>query len=76
MIWRCYYAKFGNHVHCRLFCGPIEGALGLCGNLVFRANEFKEFTGLKKVIAMDFRREIDSAGELSGDDAVEFENVL
>lgn len=63
MIWRIYYIKKGGHVHCRLFCGPQEGALGKCGDLCFRVDEFTEFTRLRKVLAMDFR------GELSGDPA-------
>ena len=54
MIWRVYYRSAGDHVHCRVFCGPVEGALGLCGNLTFRQREFTEFTQLRKVLAMDF----------------------
>ncbi len=26
MIWKLYYKKLGGHIHCRLFCGPQEGA--------------------------------------------------
>lgn len=71
MIWRMYYKKLGGHVHVRLFCGPIEGALGKLGDLTFRLEEFTEFTRLRKVLAMDFRREIDPgtngpAGDLDG----------
>lgn len=66
-IWRTYYQKLGSHVHCRLFAGPAEGALGLVGNLVFRGEEFTEFTRINKVIAMDYRRESDN-GKLLGDD--------
>jgi hypothetical protein len=72
VIWRCYYVKHGGHVHCRLFCGPIEGALGKCGDLCFRDHEFTEFTGIRKVIAMDFRRELGPNDELAGDDDVQF----
>ncbi len=73
MIWRVYYVKQGDHVHCRLFCGPQEGALGKCGDLTFRAAEFTEFTRLRKVLAMDFRTEIDpETGGPDGDSNVEF----
>jgi hypothetical protein len=67
MIWRIYYKKLGGHVHCRVFCGPQEGALGKCGDLSFREREFTEFTRLRKVLAMDFRNEIDEHGEKIGD---------
>ena len=67
MLWRCYYVKHGNHVHCRLFCGPIEGALGLCGKITFRHHEFTEFTQIHKVLPIDFRRELEK-----GDDDIEF----
>lgn len=67
MIWRMYYVKQGGHVHCRLFCGPIEGALGKCGDITFREEEFTEFTRIRKVIAMDFRREMDKDGAPAGD---------
>lgn len=40
MIFRLYYKRLGGHVHCRLFAGPQEGALGKCGDLVFRHEEF------------------------------------
>lgn len=60
-IWRCYYVRRGGHVHCRLFCGPAEGALGRVDHpekaLVFRLDEFTEFTKIRKVIAVDFRLE-------------------
>ena len=72
MIWRLYYEKGGGHVHCRLFCGPIKGALGKCGDLTFREAEFTEFTRIHRVIAMDFRREIAADGSLAGDDDVKF----
>jgi hypothetical protein len=72
MIWRCYYAKHGDHVHCRLFVGPAEGALGLAGTLVFRSREFTEFTGLSKTLPMSWRREVNDDGSLDGDDDVIF----
>jgi hypothetical protein len=62
MIWRIYYRSAGDHVHCRVFCGPIEGALGQLGTLVFRQREFTEFTQLRKVLAMDFRTETNPDG--------------
>lgn len=62
MIWRIYYRSKGNHVHCRLFCGPQEGALGKAGELTLRQNEFTEFTQLRKVLAMDFRTEMKPDG--------------
>jgi hypothetical protein len=71
MIWRMYYRKAGGHVHCRLFCGVQEGALGKCGDLTMRVEEFDEFfTKLHpsrtlmqlalNPMVMDFRRETDS----------------
>ena len=72
-IWRCYYRKDGMHVKCRLFCGVQEGALGKLGELTFRADEFTEFTRLRKVLAMDFRREIDPfTNAPAGEPDVEF----
>jgi hypothetical protein len=41
MILRIRYRVQGAHVHCRVFIGPHEGALGLCGELVFRPDEFE-----------------------------------
>ena len=76
MIWRMYYKKLGGHIHCRIFCGPQEGALGKCGDLTFREHEFTEFTRLRKVLAMDFRREVEMDNSLAGDDDVKFDNVV
>ena len=73
MIWRVYYVKQGGHVHCRLFCGPQEGALGKCGDLTFREKEFTEFTRIHRVLATDFRREMDPNGLPAGDPVVVFE---
>jgi len=68
-----YYNKRGAHVHCRLFCGVQEGALGKCGELVMKVDEFTEFTRLRKVLAMDFRREMDpGTGKPAGDEDVVF----
>lgn len=43
MIFRILHETKGGHVHCRLFAGPHEGALGKCGELTMRANEFASF---------------------------------
>lgn len=43
MIFRIRYVARGGHVHCRFFSGPHEGALGKCGDLVMRLDEFKAF---------------------------------
>jgi hypothetical protein len=73
-IWRCYYRRAGNHVHCRLFCGPQEGALGRVDDperrLTFRLDEFTEFTKIRKVIAVDFRLETrpDGSPDMEGSD--------
>jgi hypothetical protein len=42
-IFRLYYEVRGGHVHCRLFAGPREGALGKCGDLTMRIEEFERF---------------------------------
>lgn len=41
MIFRLYHETLGGHVHCRLFVGRKEGALGKCGDLTFRVEEFE-----------------------------------
>jgi hypothetical protein len=43
MIFRIYHQTKGGHVHCRLFAGKQEGALGKCGDLTMRVTEFAEF---------------------------------
>lgn len=70
MIFRLYYKRRGGHVHCRLFCGPQEGALGKCGDLTFRLEEFTEFTRIRQSLAIDFRSE-----EVGGEPVVFHENV-
>lgn len=57
MIWRLYYIRKGQHVHCRLFCGPQEGALGKCGDLTMQHEEFTEFTRIRQCLPIDFRAE-------------------
>lgn len=43
MIFRVRYELAGGHVYMRFFSGPHEGALGKCGNLCMRAEEFGMF---------------------------------
>lgn len=43
MIFRIYYEVVGAHTHMRVFAGAHEGALGKCGDLTMRNNEFIEF---------------------------------
>lgn len=76
MIWKLYYQKLGGHVHCRLFCGPIRGALGKCGDLTFREAEFTAFTRLRMVLPMEFVREVNADGSLAGADDVKFGEIV
>lgn len=43
MIFRLYHETLGGHVHCRLFSGKHDGALGKCGEIVMRVDEFAIF---------------------------------
>ena len=43
MIFRIYHKKLGGHVHMRVFSGKTDGALGKCGDLTMREEEFAEF---------------------------------
>lgn len=45
MIFRIYYKIAGGHTHMRVFAGSQEGALGKCGDLTMRNEEFKVFAG-------------------------------
>ena len=72
-IWRLRYVKHGEHVHCRLFCGPQKGALGKCGDLTFRVGEFAEFTRIHRVIGFEFIRESNPDGSPAGDSDVPFD---
>lgn len=74
MIWRLYYERQGDHVHCRLFCGPQKGALGKCGDLTFRHDEFANFTRIHRVLGVEFFREVNADGSLAGMDEVHFDN--
>jgi hypothetical protein len=40
MVFGIRFKTLGGHVHCRLFSGPHEGALGKCGELCMRVEEF------------------------------------
>lgn len=68
---------FRGAAHCRLFCGPKKGALGKCGNLCFRVEEFAIFTEIHKVLAMEFVREMEKDPPYgpAGDDDVQFARV-
>lgn len=43
VIFRIRFEQAGGHVHMRLFSGPHEGALGKCGDLCMRVEEFYQF---------------------------------
>ena len=43
MIFRLYHETKGGHVHCRFFAGPHDGALGKCGDLTMKVEEFDLF---------------------------------
>lgn len=43
MIFRIYHEKRGGHVHMAVFAGKTSGALGKCGDLCMREEEFVEF---------------------------------
>lgn len=75
MIWKIYYVKHGDHVHCRLFCGPQRGALGKCGDLTMRAKEFTEFTKTRRVLAIEFITEEAPGGGPAGDRDVVFDDL-
>lgn len=52
MIFRVrYYPEplAGAHVHCRLFAGPHDGALGKCGDLTMRHEEFRRFMRVRGI---------------------------
>jgi hypothetical protein len=43
MIFRIYHETAGGHVHCQVFAGRHDGALGKCGDLCMRVEEFEIF---------------------------------
>ncbi len=55
MIFRIYHETKGGHVHMRVFSGSHDGALGKCGDLCMRVNEFDAFREACNFI--QFRRE-------------------
>lgn len=46
MLFRFHYSQLGDRIHTRMFAGPAEGALELCGLLVMRNSEFEQFKQL------------------------------
>lgn len=46
MIFRIHHERRGGHVHCRLFSGTHDGALGNCGSFIMRKAEFDHFAWL------------------------------
>lgn len=58
MIFRIYHETLGGHVHMRVFAGKSEGALGKCGDLTMRVEEFEVFRNFRgPAFAVDFRPE-------------------
>lgn len=57
MIFRVRYRLAGGHVHCRMFAGRQEGALGKCGDLTMRDDEFRRFM---RVRGIEFEPEADA----------------
>lgn len=61
MILRIYHEKRGGHVHMAVFVGNTSGALGKCGELTVRVDEFDEFrsrVGAEFVEVKDGKREV------------------
>lgn len=50
MIFRVYHQTLGGHVHMKFYAGVHEGALGKCGNLTMRIEEFAIFKSATKFI--------------------------
>lgn len=46
MIFRLHHETRGGHVHCSLFSGGHDGALGKCGEFTMRLVEFEHFSWL------------------------------
>jgi len=65
MILRIRYKQSGGHTHCRVFAGSRDGALGSCGELVFRNEEFDMLqTAIKKCLPIKSTDETDHIVEL------------
>ena len=56
MIFRIYHETLGGHVHMRVFAGKRDGALGKCGDLCMRTEEFEDFRTLTRHAQIEFRR--------------------
>ena len=57
MIFCIYYETLGGktlggHVRMQVFAGKAEGALGKCGDLVMRVEEFERF---RSIVPIEFR---------------------
>lgn len=55
MIFRLYHETAGGHVHCSLFAGSHDGALGKCGDFTMRIAEFKEFGPMLERVGVQLR---------------------
>jgi hypothetical protein len=71
MIFRIYHETRGAHVHMRLFAGPHDGALGKCGDLCMRENEFVEFIGRFAYVELRHERNSLVSGEKQKMDGIE-----
>lgn len=58
MIFRIYHETLGGHVHMRLFAGKRNGALGKCGDLTMRVEEFTAFQSLMQYSQIEFYPEL------------------
>lgn len=56
MIFRLYHRTAGGYVHCSLFAGKADGALGKCGDLTMRTDEFEIFKNAASF--MQFREDV------------------
>ena len=57
MMFRMYYKERGGHTGVRVYAGTHEGALGKCGDLVFRNEEWAEFMALPQAPGIEFINE-------------------
>lgn len=57
MIFRIYHETLGGHVHMRVFAGKHDGALGKCGDLTMRSEEFEEFRYSVVQMVIEFKHE-------------------
>ena len=55
MIFRIHHETQGGHVHCRFFAGSHDGALGKCGDLTMKVEEFALFQ--RSATFIQFREE-------------------